>query len=281
MIDLSLSWSKDENVSIVANESNSIKNVTVQNCLIAEPLKNYGILLGKNTSNISILKNIWANVPNRIPETTYGNFGESFEFINNIIYNYGRPTTIVYGTEVDIIGNIYKIGNSSPQQTNLRYQKGPYSSNPSAGKIYAHDNIQIGKENSFGFENQTWTTWEKNKKTQVNSLYDAIESYNLEDILLSEVGNRLFDDAIDSRILNEYKNEEGIRGPVNEDIVGGYPEIQSNSRNQGYDSDLDGISNQWEIDNKLDPYNPTDARKDSNNNGYTNLEEFLHYLNNL
>ena len=41
------------------------------------------------------------------------------------------------------------------------------------------------------------------------------------------------------------------------------------------DKDLDGMEDEWERANGLDPNNPTDAAIDSDNDGLTNIEEFL------
>lgn len=41
------------------------------------------------------------------------------------------------------------------------------------------------------------------------------------------------------------------------------------------DTDGDGISNKWETDNGLDPTNPNDAKDDPDNDGFSNLEEFI------
>ncbi|WKX76459.1 Ig-like domain-containing protein [Zobellia laminariae] len=276
---LSLSWSKDENVALDASkESSSIENITVQNCLIAEPLNHYGILIGRNISKLSILRNLWANTPNRIPETTYGYTNESFEFINNIIYNYSRPTTIVQGTKVDIISNAYKMGTAVPEQTNLRYQSGPVSPDASSGRLYSSDNIEIGTLNPHGFKNSKWKQWERSSKFHNTSLYNPLPSEQLENALLTDVGNRINPNIIDSRILSEYRNGTGICGPRSEDVVGGFPIIISIERQSNYDKDKDGMADVWEIANNLDPTNPSDANQDYNNDGYTNLESFLYSL---
>lgn len=277
---LSLSWSRDENIGMNSSDGKncSIRNLTVQNCIISEPLKNYGILVGRGIKDLSILRNLWANVPNRIPETTYGHTGESFEFINNIIYNYSRPTTIVHGTDVDVIGNVYKLGTKSPAQTNMRYQSGDYSPEPSDGNIYASDNIQEGKPNPLGFKGTTWKKWEKSSRIQTHSSYKEVSASELESKILSIIGNNHSYNSVDKRILREYENGTGIVGPKNESVVGGYPHMVSNSWESDYDTDRDGMPDDWEIANNLNPNDYNDGAIDVDGNGYTNLEKFLYSL---
>ena len=44
------------------------------------------------------------------------------------------------------------------------------------------------------------------------------------------------------------------------------------------DSDQDGIEDSWETAAGLDPNNATDGNEDRDDDGYTNLEEYLEYL---
>jgi outer membrane protein assembly factor BamB len=48
-----------------------------------------------------------------------------------------------------------------------------------------------------------------------------------------------------------------------------------NSTDADLDSDGDGIPDLWEIDNGLDPQDPSDAANDPDNDNYTNLQEYL------
>ena len=40
----------------------------------------------------------------------------------------------------------------------------------------------------------------------------------------------------------------------------------------------DGMEDSWEVENGFDPENPNDGNSDKNNDGYTNLEDYLHQL---
>jgi pectate lyase len=55
------------------------------------------------------------------------------------------------------------------------------------------------------------------------------------------------------------------------DQVGGYPEYKGRPHN---DADNDGMPDEWETTNGLDPYDASDAVKDSGD-GYANIEKFL------
>lgn len=54
--------------------------------------------------------------------------------------------------------------------------------------------------------------------------------------------------------------------------VGGYPEYQGTPY---VDSDGDGIPDEWEKKYGLDPNDPSDAVKDMNGDGYTNIEKYI------
>jgi hypothetical protein len=54
--------------------------------------------------------------------------------------------------------------------------------------------------------------------------------------------------------------------------VGGYPDYKGTPYK---DSDKDGMPDDWEKKHKLNPKDPSDAAKDRDNDGYTNIEEYL------
>jgi hypothetical protein len=70
---------------------------------------------------------------------------------------------------------------------------------------------------------------------------------------------------------NSYKN--GIITDIRQ--VGGYPEYIGAPY---LDSDKDGMPDKWEIKYKklgFDPNDPSDANKDCNGDGYTNIEKYI------
>jgi hypothetical protein len=82
-------------------------------------------------------------------------------------------------------------------------------------------------------------------------------------------------DAVDIRITEAVKSgkpayQDGIITDISQ--VGGYPEYKG----QPYkDSDNDGMPDDWELKNRLNPNDASDAVKDINDDGYTNIEKYI------
>ena len=104
--------------------------------------------------------------------------------------------------------------------------------------------------------------------------HSAEEAYEL---VLSDAGAVLPKrDSVDMRIIEEVRT-----GTVNsgsgiidsQTDVGGFPILYSIPAPT--DTDHDGMPDDWEIQYHFNPMDPSDNIKDSNNNGYTNIEEYL------
>ena len=54
--------------------------------------------------------------------------------------------------------------------------------------------------------------------------------------------------------------------------MGGYPEYKGTPR---VDTDGDGMPDEWEIANGLNPNDPSDANGDCTGDGYTNIEKYI------
>ena len=98
-------------------------------------------------------------------------------------------------------------------------------------------------------------------------------------------------DAVDRRILNEvrtgsatyegvYDTMKRVKDPScltgiidSQNNVGGWPELKSEDAPR--DTDNDGMPDEWEIKYHLNPSNDSDNVLDGDNDGYTNIEEYL------
>jgi hypothetical protein len=89
--------------------------------------------------------------------------------------------------------------------------------------------------------------------------------------------NKEFNDTLKPQFKYRRLPKDSYKYGVITDIreVGGYPEYKGTPYK---DTDNDGMPDDWEIKNKLNPKDPSDAMKDCNGDGYTNIEK---YINNI
>ena len=116
--------------------------------------------------------------------------------------------------------------------------------------------------------------------------------------VLSYCGASLFRDAVDARYMEEARTGTAtFTGPVTKkagqlDFINdpegeqnetypSFPELTSETRPEGFDSDGDGMSDEWESANGLNPNDASDANiitLDTEKGWYTNLEVYLNSL---
>ena len=107
------------------------------------------------------------------------------------------------------------------------------------------------------------------------SAQDAYES------VLAGAGASLVRDAVDLRVVDSVATGVATAGPRGDGIisdvsqVGGFPAISFVQRGTDFDTDGDGMPNEWEAEHGLDSANAADRNGDFDTDGYTNLEEFL------
>jgi pectate lyase len=302
---VSVSWSDNKPITIWSNYGPGVHNLTVQWSITSEGILGHSVGPGTGNSNkttaawtdIDFHHNFFADHSHRLPELTQ----KSMRWVNNIVYNWSFYASATLGAQAsDFINNIYKAGplNSDAQKYELHFSdvasdwdsgppsvylignRGPNQPNPSgdqwamARKITGENGKEVGP---------VPTTWRRAFPLPVEDFpIVADDTNNLENVVFAAVGDSqrldcngnwvLNRDAVDTRLISEYKSGKGIL-PRSEKDVGGFPEVDSGT--PCVDSDHDGIPDAWESAHHLNPRNPSDAKK-LNADGYTNLE---HYLN--
>jgi pectate lyase len=99
--------------------------------------------------------------------------------------------------------------------------------------------------------------------------------------VLAGAGASLVRDAVDLRVVNSVATGVATAGPRGDGIitdisqVGGYPVIPLVTRDANFDTDQDGMPNEWEARHGLNSANAGDRNGDFDTDGYTNLEEYL------
>jgi len=95
-------------------------------------------------------------------------------------------------------------------------------------------------------------------------------------------GRVYYDKAADEIDFYQFKYrrlpKDSYKSGIITDIrqVGGFPEYKGTPY---VDSDNDGMPDAWEKKYKLNPNNPSDAVKDMNGDGYTNIEKYINAIN--
>lgn len=305
----SMSWSTDETVSIYNNE-----NTTLQWCIIAESLRNsvhqkgahgYGGIAGGKFA--SFHHNIYAHHDSRNPRL--GEYaGSKFaltdltDFRNNVIYNWGHNN--IYGGEgmnVNIVNNYYKLGPAT--MTKQRIAAIDKNEKPEAqvyniwGKYYINGNViegnsEISKDNwpkgVFAQIKSTYNLTEKDKNAlKINKPHDIQNNLKTDapkeayTKVLQIGGASLLRDAVDLHILKDIENGSftynGSKGGSNGIIdsqkdVGGFPDLKPGTSLP--DSDNDGMPDEWEIKNNLNP-KVTNANGRDLDKNYDNIEVYF------
>ncbi|MBO8131042.1 MAG: T9SS type A sorting domain-containing protein [Candidatus Marinimicrobia bacterium] len=302
----SLSWSVDETISLYHCDS-----LTIQWCIISESLYNsvhskghhgFGAIWGG--PNSSYHHNLFAHHSSRTPRFASGSGNTDFR--NNVIYNWRYNN--VYGgeahdddwpespyTTVNIVANYYKYGPATSKDER-RYR----IVNPSSrsgledyGKWYVADNYV------WGYPNVTEDNWRygvqgvsKDVKEYIRSdtpfeympitQHTAEEAFNL---VLQNAGATLpRRDSIDIRIVEEVYSGTATYGASygagtgiidSPEDVGGWSILRTGPA--VVDTDHDGMPDEWEIENGLDPENPDD-RNIRHESGYTMVEIYLNSI---
>ncbi|NDW01721.1 right-handed parallel beta-helix repeat-containing protein [Salipiger sp. PrR002] len=263
----SLSWSIDE----VASTWGSPSNVTISNNIIAEALQDslhpkgdhsMGMLIGDESSNISIIGNLLAS--NEFRNALVKDDAQNIEFINNVIYNYGQEGLVVAGNStVHVIGNVFIKGQDSGGREAIRF-----IGTDGGAAFYVLDNDgDVGGTNAgkivsdFVFDPATT---------------EVLSSGAVVDWVLSNVGARIDGELseIDQRIINSVLNDTGkiIDSP---DDVGGYGD--GSQTKALTDTDDDGIPDFYEYIIGSDA-KTADAQLDADGDGYANIEDYINGL---
>lgn len=279
----SMSWAVDEILSTWYSPS----NITVQWSIISEGLDDSvhpkgvhskGALFGKSSDRVTLYKNLFAHNVNRNPKVTGADsFHTQYQIVNNVIYNWKNSAMSVdpskggktNGTmDLNAIGNFFKAGpNSNTEEPQIHLGDGV--------KAYINGNIGFHRLNN---SQNDWNIVEGSTSFQVHKPFDLPNLPTVParkafyEVLKNAGATKPNRDPIDRRIIKDVRNGTGriIDHPSD---VGGWAKLAKG--NTWKDNDNDGMPNFWERQRGLNPNNPNDRNDDADEDGYTNLEEFL------
>ena len=294
---LSLSWGIDGNSDYRGNS-----NMTLQWLLYAEALNNSIHPKGSHAmctslrdcqGNTTLHHNIYSTSRDRHPTIGGGTGSKGYaqvvvDYRNCVNYNWHGPTNFG-GMRLNVVNNYYKPGPcSAPDAPPMQMKDGDTTKargfmmgNCFEGmpKRFTDDNYcAVIYTNSGNYMSTSRGQWASNEpfelgdfKPDTQSPRDAYET------CLRYAGCSLARDRVDERII---ENVVMGRGELidSQDQVGGwdsYPEVR---RPDDWDTDRDGIPDAWEQTHGLDPRDPADRNRDTEGDGYTNLEEYMNGL---
>ncbi len=273
---ISASWATDENFGLNARDA-VVKNVTIQNSITAEGLMPHskGMLIqGKAGQsayprNITIYNNFFANSVERLPAIGYNN---EVETINNVIYHWTFKATRVADGRANVIGNYYKPGPQVINELNA-VQIEKIDGTP---RVYVRGNIGPARPTDNLPQNYI-VNISKGREHVVSapvingSGIKDISAFEARDYVLENAG-AMPRDAVDARSIQHFLNGNG-KFISDESQVGGMPRYNGGTAPR--DSDNDGMPDDWELSQGLNPNNGSDHNGDINGNGYTNIEDYI------
>lgn len=291
---VSASWSVDETLSAGSRydpPERGIYDLTVQWSVIAESLNasghakgehGYGSLVrGGHGAVMSFHHNLWAMHRARMPRP--GNYtpattdpeGALFEFRSNVFYDWGGSRSGYNADTASVstyafIGNAYIPGPDS-EGRRMFEEDNPlarawFEGNTMDGVAPADPWSLVRGSDRPGYRLSARPGWADPARGTAAEAEAAV---------LAQAGAGPVRDAVDARIIEGVRTRTG-RIIDSQSEVGGWPELEAGT--PWIDGDDDGMPDDWERTQGLDPADPADGPADRNGDGFTNLEDWLNSL---
>lgn len=270
---VSVSWGRDETFSI----NGEVYNVTIQNSIIAQGLETHSCGgLMQSDGGISLFRNLYIDNKTRNPKVKGVN-----DFQNNVIYNWGGGGGYIAGDSD---------GQSYVNVVNNYFVSGPDTSVTAFTR---------GNENFHGYVSNNFYDANQNGALDGSALCETTDCYSDMDIVttaydypapatlltpeeavsvvLNSTGCSFPSrDDVDALLVAQVESY-GTDGALidNENDVGGVGTVDSGTALT--DTDGDGIPDEWESANGLDPNDASDAMAIAET-GYANIEVYVNSL---
>ncbi len=285
----SFSWGEDETVSTWYGAN----NITISHCFITEALNrsrhrkgthSAGLIIGDSSWHVTVHHTLMAHNGFRNPLISGGG---THDLVNNVAYDWDNLPAQVSDSHgnsfINFINNYFIHGptsaNSVPSEIVVDRSYGIASP-----KLYLSGNLGPHRPTAdldewdlvrmdWGDERPDAARYKADKPFPTWSVTIQPTMEALTNVLETAGATLPKRDAVDTRIVTEVRTMTGrmIDSPAD---VGGYPRLQTSPPPK--DSDNDGIPDAWELEHRLNPNDATDGNRDRNDDGYTNLDEYLH-----
>ncbi|MCD8296666.1 MAG: fibronectin type III domain-containing protein [Prevotella sp.] len=298
-------WGRDECFSINPDNKADLGSITIQNSIIGQGLQDHscGGLI-QTDGGVTLYRNLYIENKTRNPKVKGLN-----QFVNNVVYNWGNGGCYIMGGSegdswADIESNYFMNGpwNSATAvftrgtPTFRYYGPNNYYDSDKDGTV---NGTLMTQEETCGREKQNdgsylWSTWMDSREalneditaynesngTSIQTIPEITNIMTAEEALywiLDSVGPVLpVRDEVDQYLIDELASfgTEGTKNGIATEKTlshGGTGVLSGGVKPT--DSDNDGIPDEWEIANGLDPNNASDATEIAAN-GYMNIENY-------
>jgi hypothetical protein len=273
----------------------SSHDITVQHCIISECLYNslhpngphsMGFLIGAPGTalsyNMSFHHNLIAHCNQRNPQITACNIGD---LRNNVVYNWGELSGEYQelGNKINLVSNYYKGGPNIGAATHQACVN--VAAGASDMQLYIAGNIDPTLDGTtvdnwpmvrlFSGVNPASAGRQVFTPFTAPTVDTMTATQALAYVLANSGATKPVRDSVDSRVVAEVQAGTGSIIDSQAD-VGGWPVLTTSA--PPTDTDADGMPNSWEETHNLNASDPNDASADRDNDGYTNVEEYVNSI---
>ena len=284
---LSVLWGRDENFSVSwDNKGTAPHDITIQNSIIGQGLQSHscGGLI-QTEGGVTLFRNLYIENKTRNPKVKHLN-----QFINNVVYNWGNGGCYLMGRESE--------GNSWAEIVNNYFVKGPWDTSYKPlqegnenfqfyGDGNYYDDDRDGQLNGHLYTDAEYDASGALRRASVAEITSSPKEFPvITELMTAEEAIKWIIDSVGASLparddVDQYLIDElasfgtsGTNGGISDETTLPHKGTGLVSPgNKPQDTDADGIPDEWETANGLNPKDASDAVKVAAN-GYLNIENY-------
>lgn len=285
---LSVLWGRDECFSISwDNKGTAPHDITIQNSIIGQGLQSHscGGLI-QTEGGVTLFRNLYIENKTRNPKVKHLN-----QFVNNVVYNWGNGGCYLMGRDSE--------GNSWAEIVNNYFVKGPWNTGYKPlqegnsnfqfyGEGNYYDDNRDGQLNGHLYTDDEYTASGALRRATLAEITNAPKAFPvITDLMTAEEALKWMIDSVGPSLPARDEVDQYLIDELTSFGTGGSTDGISDETtlphkgtgfispgNKPKDSDNDGIPDEWETANGLNPNNASDAVAIAAN-GYLNIENYV------